>query len=144
MFLGDSLRWLQSGKARPPARLEHTLPRFARWPADPRAGVSFSPHGGHERCRRWIRIGKAACSRPCLRPSRRTGKCGAAPCTLSVCTEEELETRYFIRDVLGKGTFGTVYRVIRIEDAEELAVKVIGHRVSAEVWKAVSIFDPIR
>ena len=66
-------------------------------------------------------------------------------CTLSARRRSSrVETRYFIRDVLGKGNFGIVYRVIRIEDAEELAVKVIGHGVSAEVWKAVSIFDPIR
>ena len=48
----------------------------------------------------------------------------------TVCTEDELEARYFIRDVLGKGSFGTVHRVIRIEDAEELAVKIIDHGIS--------------
>ena len=66
----------------------------------------------------------------------------------TICTEEELEGRYRIRGELGRGSFGTVYRAIRVEDAEELAVKVIEHGDSAlerasaidecALWMAVS------
>jgi len=49
----------------------------------------------------------------------------------TICSQDELDDRYHIRDVLGSGAFGTVYRVIRVEDAEELAVKVIENSGSA-------------
>ena len=45
----------------------------------------------------------------------------------TICTEAELEERFFIRNEIGRGSYGTVYRAIRVADAEELAVKVIDH-----------------
>ena len=66
----------------------------------------------------------------------------------TVCTEAELDERFRMRDVLGRGAYGTVHRVIRIDNAEELAVKVIEHSgVDAErtkvieecrLWQAIS------
>ena len=66
----------------------------------------------------------------------------------TVCTESELEDRYRMRDVLGSGAFGIVYRAIRTADAEELAVKVIEHTGSVTerakavnecaLWQAIS------
>ena len=50
----------------------------------------------------------------------------------TVCTEAELEQRFKRREVLGHGTYGTVYRVFCSVDAKELAVKVIENRSDAE------------
>ena len=39
--------------------------------------------------------------------------------------QAEVDARYNRREILGRGTFGTVYRVVRAADAAELAAKVI-------------------
>ena len=43
----------------------------------------------------------------------------------TVCTEDEFEERYFIREMIGQGAYGMVYHAIRVEDAKSLAVKEI-------------------
>lgn len=67
--------------------------------------------------------------------------------TLSV-TDEDFQSRYFVRQKLGAGSFGIVHRVIRVSDGLELAAKTIEHRghdsewaealEEARVWAAVS------
>ena len=53
--------------------------------------------------------------------------------TLSV-TDEGFEQRYFVRQQLGAGSFGTVHRVIRVTDGAELAAKTISHRGHDGEW----------
>ena len=38
-------------------------------------------------------------------------------------TSDELDERYFVREVIGSGAYGTVYRAIRRADMEEFAIK---------------------
>ena len=67
--------------------------------------------------------------------------------TLSI-SDEEFDERFFVREKLGEGSYGTVHRVIRVSDGAELAAKTIEHRghdgewaealEEARVWKAIS------
>jgi serine/threonine protein kinase len=41
------------------------------------------------------------------------------------CSEDDFGDRYFLREVIGSGTYGVVHRAIRTADAKGLAVKVI-------------------
>lgn len=40
-------------------------------------------------------------------------------------TSDELDERYFVREVIGSGSFGTVYRAIRAATSEEVAIKEV-------------------
>lgn len=52
-------------------------------------------------------------------------------------SDEEFDSRFFVREKLGEGSFGEVRRVIRVSDGAELAAKILTHGGHDAEWAEV-------